>query len=263
MGANRKFDVWLFLCVAAVLLVTPSAMAQAALDEGQTAAVRFAWGDPLPISDEFNDYTGRPNPSKWSDPSAWGPDGCGRGHSGNGRRCSKNSVVADGILTMTGESNGDTGWLRQKLDTRYGRWEARVRSYNVGSSGEQYHPLLLIWPTSEQRVQDGEYDWLENNTAGAACAEAFLHYPGETPKVQEHAEETACGAALSEWHNIAFEWTPAAVKGFIDGVEWFSYSEADITAMPSGHLNIQLDNFNSTRATRFEVDWVRTYPVRE
>ena len=112
MGANRKFDVWLFLCVAAVLLVTPSAMAQAALDEGQTAAVRFAWGDPLPISDEFNDYTGRPNPSKWSDPSAWGPDGCGRGHSGNGRRCSKNSVVADGILTMTGESNGDTGWLR-------------------------------------------------------------------------------------------------------------------------------------------------------
>jgi hypothetical protein len=29
--------------------------------------------------------------------------------------------------------------------------------------------------------------------------------------------------------------------------------------MPAGHLNIQLDNFNSTRTAKFEVDWVRTY----
>jgi hypothetical protein len=246
--------------ILGVWIAMPLAFAQIT-PEGETAAARYQWGAPLPISDEFDDYSGRPDPAKWSDPTNWGPDGCGAGHAGNGRRCAKNSVVANGILVMTGAADGDTGWLKQKLDRQYGRWEARVRSYNVGSSGREYHPLLLIWPESEQRVQDGEYDWLENSTVGSACAEAFLHYPGETPRVQEHAEETGCGASLSDWHNVAFEWTAVALKGYINGVEWFSFGEADIAAMPSGHLNIQLDNFKSTREAKFEVDWVRTYDV--
>ena len=45
--------------MTAVLAVPPSAITQARLEEGQTAAARFDWGDPLPVSDEFNDYTRR------------------------------------------------------------------------------------------------------------------------------------------------------------------------------------------------------------
>jgi hypothetical protein len=225
------------------------------------AAIRFDWGRPLAISDEFNTYTGRPDPAKWSDPGNWGADGCGAGHAGHGRRCSKNSVVNHGIMTMTGDPNGDTGWLKLNLDQQYGRYEARIRSYNVGTSGNEYHPLLLIWPTSEQRVQDGEYDFLENGAPGEPCAEAFIHYPGETPKAKEHAVESNCVAPMSEWHNVAFEWTPSGLKGFINGNEWFSFDEADIAAMPSGHLNIQLDNFygSGMRQAKLEVDWVRVY----
>jgi hypothetical protein len=241
-------------------------------DNGQAsdqtqAAVRHGWGTPLPISDEFN-YTGPVDPVKWGVPSGdeGGTAGCWPGHAGNGRRCAKNSTVANGIMTMTGEANGDTGWLRQKRDEQYGRWEIRSRSRNTGSSGGLYHALHLIWPTSGDRLQDGEYDWVEYSNPDAQCLTAFLHYP-QSPSDQKERRDL-CPVDMTQWHNFAFEWTSAALVGYIDGVEWFRLSDGanddrgDIQTMPSGHLNIQLDNFTGSSGLRpavFEVDWVRTY----
>jgi hypothetical protein len=68
--------------------------------------------------------------------------------------------------------------------------------------------------------------------------------------------------------NFAFEWTSAGLVGYVDGVEWFRLSggansdRGNIQDMPSGHLNIQLDNFTGSSGLRpavFEVDWVRLY----
>ncbi|WP_309112076.1 glycoside hydrolase family 16 protein [Saccharothrix sp.] len=236
-------------------------------DQSQ-AAVRYGWGAPLPISDEF-DYTGPVDPAKWSVPSGTvgGTAGCWEGHAGNGRRCAKNSAVAGGIMTMTGEANGDTGWLRQKLDRQYGKWEIRSRSRNTGASGGLYHPLHLIWPTSGRRLVDGEYDWVEYANPDAQCLSAFLHYP-KSPSDDKVYRET-CPVDMTQWHNFAFEWSPTALVGYVDGTEWFRLSggagpggRADLQAMPSGHLNIQLDNFTGAGGLRpavFEVDWVRTY----
>ncbi|MET0136280.1 MAG: discoidin domain-containing protein, partial [Kibdelosporangium sp.] len=111
------------------------------VDQSQ-AAVRYGWGTPLPVSDEF-DYTGPVNPAKWGVPkdNEGGTPGCWKGHGENGRRCAKNSTVANGIMTMRGEANGDTGWLEQELNRRYGRWEIRSRSRNIGTSGGLYHAL--------------------------------------------------------------------------------------------------------------------------
>lgn len=242
-------------------------------DDQQTdqtqAAVRYGWGTPLPISDEFS-YTGPVDPAKWGVPSGdvGGTAGCWAGHSGNGRRCAKNSTVANGLLTMLGEANGDTGWLRQKRETQYGRWEIRSRSRNTGSSGGLYHPLHLIWPTSGDRLEDGEYDWVEYSNPDAQCLTAFMHYP-QSPTDQKERRDL-CPLDMTQWHNFAFEWTPDAVAGFVDGVEWFRLSDGanadrgDIQTMPSGHLNIQLDNFTGASGLRpavFEVDWVRVYGV--
>jgi hypothetical protein len=235
--------------------------------DGTEAAVRYGWGTPQPISDEFN-YTGPVDPAKWAVPSGneGGTAGCWPGHAGNGRRCAKNTTVADGIMTMTGQANGDTGWLKQKLDRQYGRWEIRSRSRNTGSTGGLYHPLHLIWPTSEDRLRDGEYDWVEYTNPDAQCLVAFLHYPQSPTDQKERAEH--CPVDMTQWHNFAFEWTPQAVVGYIDGIEWFRYSgganstRGNIQAMPSGHLNIQLDNFTGNSGLRpavFEVDWVHTY----
>jgi hypothetical protein len=62
---------------------------------------------------------------------------------------------------------------------------------------------------------------------------------------------------------VAFQWTKDGPTGYLNGSEWFHRSEADIAAMPKGHLNIQLDNFHGfgMRPARFEVDWVRYYKV--
>jgi hypothetical protein len=239
---------------------------EASTDQTQ-AAVKYGWGTPLPISDEFN-YTGPVDPAKWGVPSGTegGTAGCWAGHGGNGRRCAKNSTVADGLMTMTGEANGDTGWLRQKRDEQYGKWEIRSRSRNTGESGGLYHALHLIWPTSGDRLEDGEYDWVEYSNPDAQCLTAFLHYPQSPTDKKERKD--LCPVDMTQWHNFAFEWTSEALVGYVDGVEWFRLSgganadRGDIQDMPSGHLNIQLDNFTGDSGLRpavFEVDWVRVY----
>ncbi|WP_063856834.1 chondroitinase-B domain-containing protein [Streptomyces cyaneogriseus] len=233
------------------------------------AAERYGWGTPLPVSDEF-DYTGAVDPDKWAVPTGevGGTQGCWEGHAGNGRRCAKNSTVANGMLTMRGEANGDTGWLRQQRDAQYGRWEIRSRSRNTGSDGGLYHVLHLIWPTAGNRLENGEYDWVETSDPEAQCLTAFLHYPKSPTDKKERNDH--CPVDMTQWHNFAFEWTPDALVGYVDGVEWFRESggaDADrgnIQTMPSGHLNIQLDNFTGDSGLRpavLEVDWVRTYDV--
>jgi hypothetical protein len=233
------------------------------------AAERYGWGAPLPVSDEF-DYTGAVDPAKWAVPTGevGGTQGCWEGHAGNGRRCAENSTVANGMLTMRGEANGDTGWLRQRRDAQYGRWEIRSRSRNTGSAGGLYHVLHLIWPTAGNRLENGEYDWVETSDPEAQCLTAFLHYPKSPTDKKERNDH--CPVDMTQWHNFAFEWTPDALVGYVDGVEWFRESggadadRGDIQTMPSGHLNIQLDNFTGDSGLRpavLEVDWVRTYDI--
>ena len=235
---------------------------------GTEAAVKYGWGAPLSaFSDEF-DYVGPPAPAKWGKAGeCWDNP-----HADGGARCASNTTVDGSKLVMTGMANGRTGWLQNEWSTRYGRWEARVRSRNTGTdNGRTYHPLLIVWPDGDIWPEEGEYDFLENQEPGAPCAEAFLHYPhSESVSIQqEHAEEQNCGAPLSDWHNIAFEWTPEHVRGFVDGKEWFRYSggananRRAIQSMASGHLTMQLDNFDGTNMTPavYEADWVRVYPL--
>jgi hypothetical protein len=227
---------------------------------GDSAAARLGWGTPIAAgSDEFNGTT--------LDRSKWSPYN-GPGHAGNGRRVAGNNVVGNGYLRQVGAANGDSAGLASTFNQRYGKWEARVRSQGSGS-GRTYHPLLIIWPQSDRWPADGEYDFLENGAPGAACAESFIHYPHPNmPVQQEFKRETNCGAPLSEWHNVAFEWTPDFVAGYIDGRQWFKYSggagpggRKNIQDMPSGHLTIQLDNFHGSgmQPATYDIDWVRTY----
>lgn len=208
------------------------------------------WGSP-DAGDEF-DYTGRPDPKLWTVYD-------GKGHAGNGRRTPDAVSVADGILTIRGDENGNTGGISARFGrAKYGRWEVRVRSRAVGDGKHTYHPVLIVWPDSNQRVRDGEYDFLENSAPGEKCAEAFMHFPGETPKKQEHFEH--CGVDLASWNVVGFEWTPDGLSGFINGKRWFHTNTADIAEMPSGHLTIQLDGFNGSsgyQPAELQVDYVR------
>ncbi|MBK1789075.1 glycoside hydrolase family 16 protein [Prauserella cavernicola] len=267
---------------AALFLITTTGAAQAPDQTGEgaaqaprqadSAAERYGWGAPIEEgTDEFNygspEEPAVPDQAKWN--LAGGEGECWPGHDGNGQRCDKNSRVVGGVLQMTGEANGDSGWIGSTFGQQYGRWEARVRSEPTGeNNGRQYHPLLILWPDSDRWPQDGEYDYLENMAPGEDCAEAFIHYP-HNPDVevqQEFAQQ--CGVDLTQWHNVAVEWTADHIKGFIDGEEWFSFSGGAndvrecIQCAPSMHQTIQLDNFDGEdmQPALYEVDWTRVYP---
>jgi hypothetical protein len=244
----------------------PTAAAPAG--DGTQAAVLKNWGAPrADFSDEF-EYVGATDATKWSQSKA----SCDpTPHNSEARRCPEKSTVDGGKLTMTGSADAKSGWLGNRWKTTYGRWEARVRSQNTASSnGRQHHPLL-IFPSDNSWPINGEYDFLENMAPGEACAQAFLHYPhdADVDVQQVKRNETDCGEPLTKWHNIAFEWTPNHIRGFIDGKEWYtlfggrSPIRRDMQTMNNGRMTIQLDNFDGKGITPavFEIAWVRVYNV--
>ncbi|MFI5932039.1 hypothetical protein [Actinoplanes sp. NPDC051494] len=233
---------------------------------GDTAAGRLGWGTSLPESDEFSYGSAAapavPDQSKWK-LQGGAVNSCGPGHNGNGRRCEENTRVLGGFARMTGEANGDTGWLGSRRSQKYGRWEVRARSQaTAADNGEQYHPLLITWPASNQWPQGAEYDYLENGAPGEACAGAYLHYPNHQPRTQEHAEK--CGVDLTQWHNFGFEWSPQGLTGYLDGVVWFTFDDDCIQCAPGPmYQTIQLDNLSGTsvQAAIYEIDWARVYAI--
>src|SRR5690606_7976565 len=132
-----------------------------------------------------------------------------------------------------------------------------------------------IWPQSNSRSQDGEYDFAENSVPGDTKAVAFMHYPDDPSDDDEVEQERfeKPGVDMSQWHNFAFEYkrgTGGYVRGYLDGELWFEHSggggpngRRDIQDMPAGHLCIQLDNFDGEDQTpaTFEIEWVRIYDI--
>lgn len=239
-----------------------------------TAAEAQGWGDPLPVSDEF-DVPGPPDPTKWSVYGAGGDvggDECWVGHDGNGRRCvSQATVTSEGYLRITGTAGGDTGAMSHRFDQQYGRWEVRARALAApGATGNPYHAVLIVWPWSNKWPVHGEYDFWEVNV-GDTGANAWLHYPHPSLPdghiEQERAQQA--GVDVADWHNYALEWTPDELIGYIDGQEWFRFADGagpngrgDIQGMPAGHLTIQLDNFfpdGGLQDAYLDVEWARIY----
>lgn len=231
---------------------------------GQTAAEKFGWGLPHPISDTF-DYEGRPDSAKWMLP---GPDW--RGHNGNGRRRAENVYVQGGMMILRGDANGDTGWVRQRMPTKYGRWQTVSRSRNTGAAGHTYHVLHLLWPTVEGWPVYGETDFVEYTNPDAQAAEAWLHYPHNKgiPVQQIHQEKP--GVDMTKWHVFELEWTPQHLRGWIDGEEWYTVSGGANSARrniqdmyPAGAYTAQLDAFDPSglRPAVFEIDRVLFWPI--
>lgn len=234
--------------------------------DGTTAANRHGWGNPDPLSDTF-DYTGPPDPTKWSVYGQGGNVGgsnshCWVGHDGNGRRCVYTNKVENGYLRQTGFANGDSAGISHKKSQKYGRWEVRARILGTGNSGKPYHPVLIAWPTDNRWPEGAEYDFLEVNV-GDRHAAAFLHFPNHQPRRQEHAQKS--NVDLSAWHNYGFEWAPTHIAGFIDGDRWFHYDKDGIQNAPGPmNLTIQLDNFfggEQMSEAYFDVQWARVYPL--
>jgi hypothetical protein len=211
---------------------------------GVQAASRLGWGSPV-HGDEF---TGTAvDPAKWALYD-------GPGHDGNGLRRPSQITVGHGILTIAGNSVGTTGGMSMHYGRKYGRWEARMQ---VPRGDYRYHPVLLLWPDAEDWPVGGEVDYAET-TAAASDVDFFLHY-----SAQNRTTHASKAVDLTQWHNYAVEWTPTGIRGYVDGVRFFS--DTTLSHLPPGpmHQTIQLDWFPNgstpTTPSQMNVAWVRIY----
>lgn len=217
---------------------------------GTEAAVVNGWGSP-DWSYEFNvdgDFTGW---SRYLAPNAQ-----------HGNRQPSQCVITGGNLELRSLPDRKTCGMAElnHQGIEYGRIETRVKS--VGSAWKSLH---IVWPDSGVWPRDGERDWREH-TAGSNCYTGFIHYPGHTPQVQQHlpANSASCvNTAL--FHNVAVEFTPTHIRGWVDGVLWYDITcDADLCQMPGGgHLTVQNDDHGDAggHSATTLVDWIRFYSL--
>ena len=223
---------------------TPQSAAPTPAPTTGSAATDYNWGTPT-AGDEFN-YTGAPDPAKWSVYNS-------AGHAGNGIRSPQQVTVDGSKMVMTGTADGTTAGISAKFaNQKYGRWEVRA----AGSGDTEYHMVLLLWPDSRNWPCDGEVDYAE--TAGDWNVIKFFHHYSCLNS------QTSAAKALdvTEFHNYAVDWSPNGIVGYIDGVKWFE--DNDPAHQPPGpmHQTLQLDWFPDSTAdgaAEMRVDWVRVY----
>jgi beta-glucanase (GH16 family) len=206
--------------------------------------VAYNWGSPSRV-DDFTNAVG----------AGWNVYD-GPGHAGNGRRTPAAVSVRDGVLTITGDSQGNTAGMAWGQGQKFGRWEARVRA---PASDPSYNALLLMWPDAENFPVGGEIDFMEMLDHTRRSTDFFLHYGAGNSQI---SGKVAVDAA--QWHVWALEWTPTRIAAYVDGAEWFSTT--DTSKFPPGpmHLCIQLDWFptgGGAQVSYMYVDWVRQYPL--
>jgi licheninase len=211
-----------------------------------SAAAAFGWGEPNRV-DEFDGPLGE----------SWNVYD-GPGHADNGRRTPDAVSIEDGILTITGDPEGNTAGMAWGPGQKYGRWEGRVRA---PASDESYNALLLLWPDAEDFPVGGEIDFMEMMDHTRQTTNIFLHYGEDNDQVVGEVRIDA-----TQWHNWAVEWTPDHVAAFVDGKEWWRTEDTDILPPRAMHLCIQLDWFpedgdGEVQESTMHVDWVKRYPL--
>lgn len=239
--------------VTATVTVTPEPTATSTPPsaDGTQAAVTQNWG-PVIRGDEFN-YTGAPDPTKWGVYNS-------AGHAGNGTR-TPTAWNGDGnVMRVTGDANGNTGGMAAKFDWGKTYYKVEVRA-RTNQRDPEYHPVLILWPDAGWGSTCPEMDFMESMKDPTHMS-FNLHYPtcgqGNWHEIQNFD--------TTQWHNYAVSWTADGIKGYIDGVEWFSDTTAAGKSfnMPM-HQTIQLDWFPQDSAATnpqpswMEVDWTRVY----
>ena len=236
---------------AAVAAPTPPDQPQPPAGPGRSAgyetsaAAIHGWGEPNRV-DEFDGSLGE-DWNVYDSP----------GHAGNGRRTPEAVSIEDGILTITGDAQGNTAGMAWGPGQKYGRWEGRVRA---PASDESYNALLLLWPDAEDFPVGGEIDFMEMMDHTRQTTNIFLHYGENNDQVVGEVQIDA-----TQWHNWAVEWTPTHVAAFVDGKEWWRTTDVDILPPRAMHLCIQLDWFpedgeGEVQQSYMHVDWVKRYP---
>lgn len=219
--------------------------------DGVQAALMLGWGSIID-GDECTG-TGRPTGGKWGLYD-------GAGHDGNGRRVASAWNYHDGILTCHGDGNGNTGGAAFQRGSYGYRLECRVRVYSTANDGgDHYHPVLILWPDSDNWPAGAEYDYFECDEGDTSPVGGFMHLPNHTPYRQD---QFSIPADITQWNNYACEWNPVAqtLKQWTNGVLCYNGSGRVAQAPGPMHPTMQLDHFGGDpRSANFDLAWMRIY----
>ncbi|WP_345417945.1 glycoside hydrolase family 16 protein [Pseudonocardia xishanensis] len=211
-----------------------------------TAADALGWGKPTVQSD----FEGTALPPDWH---AYGPE---PGHDKKGTRSPAQITVADGVVTLAGDEDGNTAAMSWHPGLQYGRWEACVRS-EPGAGG--YHPVILLWPVKEDWPVGGEIDWMEISADDRQDADFFLHYGADNDQEYGSVSHDA-----TEWTAWALEWTPEKMTAYVDGKEWYSTTETGHFPPAPMNMTVQLDLFPPAGGrTAMQLDWAKQWALPE
>ncbi len=235
-------------------------------------------------ADEF-DYDGLPDETKW------GYD-IGAGGWGNNElqyyteKRLENAKVGDGVLTLTAiredyeESDYTSARLvsRGKADFRYGRFEVRAKV----PPGVGTWPAVWMLPTDWEYggwPASGEIDILEHVGYDqdvvhiSVHTEAYNHVIGTQKTATKRIEN-----ATTDFHLYRVDWTPAYIRGYVDDVQIFSFTNEGggfrvwpfdkdfhwlINIAVGGNWGGQQGVDEAAFPASMEVDYVRVYDLVE
>ena len=191
-------------------------------DKGWTFESTPAW------SDEF-EYTGKPDPQKWG--YDLGGSGWGNNELQHYTDRTENANVADGLLTITAKKENFEGKnytsarlvTKGKGDFLYGRFEIKAKI----PSGRCTWPAIWMLPTESVYgtwPKSGEIDIMEHVGFDPNKVHITVHtdaYNGG--KNTQKGNFKMVPTATTEFHIYRVDWTPYAIRGYIDNDKVFEF----------------------------------------
>ncbi len=171
--------------------------------------------------DEF-DYTGRPDPAKWTHQQ--GGHGWGNNELQYYTDRIENAYVRDGVLTIAArkEAHKGSGYTSARLNSigegnfQYGRFEIRAKL----PAGKGTWPALWMLPTEKTYgdwPKSGEIDIMEHVGFDPERVHITMHTEAYNHRIgtQRGASKLVEGAT-SGFHLYRVDWTPDWIRGYID-----------------------------------------------
>jgi beta-glucanase (GH16 family) len=234
-------------------------------------------------ADEF-DNGNTPDPSKWSYDIGGG--GWGNNELQYYSKNAANAGIKNGVLTIKAirESISGSAYSSARIVTKgkgdwlYGRFEARAKV----PAGKGTWPAFWMLPTDNNYgiwPKSGEIDILEhvgyapNEINCTVHTDAFNHIKGTQVGVKK-----TIPTAITEFHIYRVDWTPLAITGYIDDVQYFEFknSNSSVATWPfDSKFHIILNQAvggnwggaqgidTSAYPASFDIDYVRVYKMVE
>lgn len=184
------------------------------------------------FTDEFN-YDGAPAASNWNFET--GAGGWGNNELQNYTNSRENSYVSNGMLKIHAKKSSTGVWTSARMVTagkaawRYGRFEIRAKL----PSGKGTWPAIWMMPQNSVYggwPNSGEIDIMEHVGYDLGTVHGTIHTEAYNHKIgTQRGGSIYVGDVHTEFHVYSIEWTPDEIKWFIDGEEYYSFRNPNLT----------------------------------